>query len=311
VSSSLAADWFLQYLSESRPAPASTPPPAADPRPSPPIAQSAALPPGVSTRDIRFYSEGVKCFGRLFLPADPAAPLPAVVLAPDSGQTHASMQAYAAGLASNGIAALAIDYRGWGNSGAYLIPAERVPHDDRLRFLQVTTLVEFRRGRRIPQHQIDDIRNAIAFLQGEPGIDPANISVWGHRLAAAHALSIAAMDSRVKTVIGTAPVVPGDPNQAVAALPPPSIAKAATVLARLGLSASPNEAQVAAHDYAPFAAIRQIPAAARVHLLFDQQTRAAAQTAASALAGSARVAQLPGSPQATARAVAEWIRAAQ
>src|SRR6188508_1954090 len=87
---------------------------------STPLAQApkpgVSLPDGVTTRDVKFFSEGVQCFGRIFLPkgltADSKAP--AVVLAPGWAETEASIEKYAARFTTRGLVAMAIDYRGWG-----------------------------------------------------------------------------------------------------------------------------------------------------------------------------------------------------
>ena len=149
-------------------------------------------------KDIEFFSEGVVCHGRMFVPAgfSPAAKAAAVVLAPGAGDTASSIEAYAARLASQGIVALAIDYRGWGRSGAFIYMAEPIRWDDRLRFSQHTAKVRLRRKRLAPDAQIVDIRNAITYLQGEPGVDRARIGVWGADLAGGHVVSVAAMDAQ-------------------------------------------------------------------------------------------------------------------
>ena len=84
-------------------------------------------------------------------------------------------------LAQRGLVAVAIDYRGWGKSGAFIYLAEPVRWDDRLRFSQHTAKVRLRRGRLIPEAQVIDIRNAITYIQGEPGVDATRIGVIGIR----------------------------------------------------------------------------------------------------------------------------------
>src|SRR5262249_38436851 len=101
----------------------------------------------VTSRDVRFFSEGVQCYGRLYLPkgfkADGKAP--AVVLAPGWMQTEASIDKFAARFAARGLVAMAIDYRGWGRSGGYVYLAEPIRVDDRQRFSQHTAKVRIRR----------------------------------------------------------------------------------------------------------------------------------------------------------------------
>ena len=49
--------------------------------------------------------------------------------------------------------------------------------------------------------EIEDFRAAISFLQGEPGIDPDRIGVWGSSAGGAVVASVAALDARVKAVV--------------------------------------------------------------------------------------------------------------
>ena len=103
-----------------------------------------ALPDGVAAKDVRFYSEGVECHGKIFTPKGFSAEgsAPAVALAPDRGETAASIEKYAAHFASRGLVAMVIDYRGWGKSGGFLQTMDEVKTDDRLRFSQMTARSE-------------------------------------------------------------------------------------------------------------------------------------------------------------------------
>ena len=50
--------------------------------------------------------------------------------------------------------------------------------------------------------QIDDIRNAISFFEAQPQVDPERIGLWGTSFGGANAPYAAAVDSRVKAVVG-------------------------------------------------------------------------------------------------------------
>src|ERR1044072_3249985 len=136
-------------------------------------AQSRPLADGVMAKEIHFYSDGIQCYGKLFTPKGVSAEskMPAVVLAPGWGETATSIENYAAHFASRGRVAMIMDDRGWGKSGGYLQTVDPVKTDDRLRFSQLTVKVRIHRKRLIPQQQILDIRNAVYYLQGEPGVD--------------------------------------------------------------------------------------------------------------------------------------------
>ena len=176
------------------------------------------------------------------------------MLAPGAGDTASTIESYAARLASQGLVALVIDYRGWGRSGAFIYMAEPIRWDDRLRFSQHTAKVRLRRKRLIPEAQITDIRNAITYLQGEPGVDRARIGVWGADLAGGHAVSVAAMDARVKAAVAHAPVIAGK-DQPRAAWKPTAAEQADMVrLARLG--APTVTAATAGHGQRPGVAPR-------------------------------------------------------
>jgi len=239
------------------------------------IASAATLPEGVTTRDVWFYSEGVKCYGKLFLPKDFATDgkSRAVILAPGWGETAASTEKYAANFAGKGLAAMAIDYRGWGKSGGYVYLAENVRYDDRLRFSQHTAKVRIRRKRLIPDDQVDDIRNAISFLQGEPGIDRLHIGVWGADMAGGHVIVIAGLDPRVKAVVAQVPIIEGKNAERKLSLPKPATKQIEVKLARSGdapptpaaaAAMNAEETKIALAEYHPFWFVSQIPQAVAV-----------------------------------------------
>ena len=82
-----------------------------------------------------------------------------------------------------GIAAIAFDYRNFGDSDG--CPREEVDHCG----------------------QIDDFLGAIAYANTVPGLDPARIGLWGTSLGGRNALAAAAIDSRVKCVVAQVPGV--------------------------------------------------------------------------------------------------------
>ena len=83
--------------------------------------------------------------------------------------------------------------------------AEPIRWDDRLRFSQHTAKVRLRRRRLVPDAQVIDIRNAITYIQGEPGVDATRIGVLGMGLAGAHVVAVAANDARVKAGVAIKP----------------------------------------------------------------------------------------------------------
>ncbi len=264
VGSTLAANWFLKYLGAAKPAVVpefkQQNPVVATAAPAPVV-----LPSGVSTKDAHFYSEGVLCYGRLFLPGGFSADsrLPAVVLAPGWGETHAAVDRYAAQFAARGLVAMTIDYRSWGKSGGYLYTVDRVQQDDRFRFMQLSTNVRVRRKRLLPKDQVEDIRNAISYLLGERGVDAARVGLWGHDIAGGHALVVAATDPRVKTIVAVAPVIDGRDAPEKASALPASLLDESIKLARFGLglaaAGQAPETRIALREYHPMHWAAQIP----------------------------------------------------
>src|SRR5215510_10422961 len=175
------------------------------------VAMAASLPDRVAAKEVYFYSEGIQCYGKIFTPKNfsTESKASAVALAPDWGETAASIEKYAAHFASRGLVAMVIDYRGWGRSGGFLQTVDEVKTDDRLRFSQMTARVRVRRKRLIPREQVLDIRNALYYLQGEPGVDRARVGVWGAGMAGGHMIVIAATDARVKAVVAQTPNIEG------------------------------------------------------------------------------------------------------
>jgi len=265
----------------------------------------AVLAQGQNVKEIRFYSENVQCYGKIFLPAGFTVDgkSPAVVLAPGWGETAASVEKYAARFAEKGMVAMAIDYRGWGKSGGYVYLAENVQFDDRLRFSQHTAKVRIRRKRLIPDDQVDDIRNAISYLQGEPGVDRARIGVWGTGMSGAHAMVIAGIDPRIKTVVALAPVIAGKdvPRQ----LSKPDFQPTQVKLARADSAAaalmSAEETKIALAEYHPFWFVSQIPQTVAVLFLVEANDKSDAVAASKLLKGTTEV-----KPNA-ADAAAEWF----
>ncbi len=336
VSSNLAANWFLKYLGIGAPGigenrslslPIAGTKLAFARGINPPLsrrASAATTPDGIATKDIHFYSEGIRCYGKIFLPQGFSAEskMPGVVLAPAWGETAATVEKYAAKFASGGLVALVIDYRGWGRSGGFLQTVDQVKTDDRLRFSQMTAKVRIRRKRLIPRHQILDIRNALFYLQGEPGVDRARIGVWGAGMAGGHVIAIAATDARIKAAVAHAPVISGKETPKKASAPSGELLQAEMKRARTGQAPSPNtavgtpadiETRLALAEYHPFWYVEQIPKTTAILFVIaendrrvDNETNAIA--ASKLLKGATNVLSLPVAAfEKAANAAAEWF----
>lgn len=281
VGSSLAADWFTKYLATATPVP-----PSPQPTWAAPPAAARAVAASTAGKDVRFFSEAVSIHGKLFYPSafSTTGAAPAVVLAPGWGETAASTEKTAAQFAANGIVALAIDYRGWGQSGGFVYLADNTRWDDRLRFSQHTAKVRIRRKRLLPEAQLIDIRNAITFLQGEPGVDAARIGVWGTGVAGAHVVAVAATDARVKAGVAVGPITAGKDAERLSFSPSAALRADMVRLARAGqapatavaaAAMNADETRLAVAEYRPFALLDQIPKTSAVLQITDQQGDAA------------------------------------
>ncbi|HEX4949218.1 MAG TPA: alpha/beta hydrolase, partial [Blastocatellia bacterium] len=86
---------------------------------------------------------------------------------------------------------------------------EKEPVRDDKRYTNAKTDVVIKRTRLIPHKQVEDYRNAISYLQGEPGVDPDRIGIWGSSFAGGNVIVVAALDARVKAVVGQVPAISG------------------------------------------------------------------------------------------------------
>lgn len=295
------------------------------------MGQTGAGSTGVTTREVTFYSEAVVCYAKLFLPAglSPASKAPAVVLAPVPGETAGTLDAYGTAFARRGIVAMAIDYRGWGKSGAYVYTAEQLRWDDRLRFSQHTAKVRLRRKRMIPTDQVIDIRNAITWVQGEPGVDRARIGVWGADVAGGHVITTAGTDARVKAAVAQVPRIEGKDVERQAWTP--TVAERALLVkharngqapatAAAGTTMNDEEARLAAAEYHAFWFLSQIPPTTAVLFVIAEKdarinNEQNAIAASKVLKGPTNVVTLPGAIHAimgsamdeASAAAADWF----
>jgi len=171
---------------------------------------------GVTSKEVTYYSDGVACYAKIFFPGGFSAQgkTAAVVLGQGWAGTHFSIEKYGARFAERGLVSMVIDYRGWGMSDGFpsVIGRDRVGGDwkrDDTRFTETKADVVLKRTRLIPLKQVEDYRNAISYIQGEPGVDPEQIGVWGSSFAGGHSITVAGTDARVKAVSIQVPAIAG------------------------------------------------------------------------------------------------------
>lgn len=295
---------------------------------------------GVTTRDVTYYSDDVACFAKIFLPKgfSTTAKTPGVVLAQGWAGTHASIEKYGARFAEKGLVAMVIDYRGWGKSNGFATLANkslqsRTRNDDAKRFARGEFRIETKRTRLIPSKQVEDIRHAISYLQGEPGIDPERIGVWGSSFAGGNAIAVAAMDARVKAIAMQAPSIAGRHARAEPFELKGKMLEDAIQRARVGRGAEMETGYVDRHvidvetnqavaEFRPFHQLKHIGdrpvlfVVAQNEELFDNKDHAFA--AADALTGPKKVIEIPNTTHfqmyvgpafdISANAAADWFR---
>lgn len=138
----------------------------------------------VRVERVSFRSAGERVEGNLYLPADaaPGTRLPAVVVTGAWMTVKEQMPGrYARELARCGYAALAFDFRGWGESGGAV------------------------RQREVPAEKIADIRAAAAFLAVHPAVDPLRLAGLGICASAGYMATAVADDPAFRAVAFVAP----------------------------------------------------------------------------------------------------------
>lgn len=170
-----------------------------------------AMPEGVTSKVVTFYSDGVACFGEIFYPKDfdEGGKTPAVILGQGWTGTARTIAKYAARFAERGLVAMVIDYRGWGKSDGYVSLVGHIQTEDATRFTETEAAVMIKRTRLLPLKQVEDFRNAISYIQGEPGVNPERIGTWGSSYAGGHQITLAAIDARVKAAVAQVPAIGG------------------------------------------------------------------------------------------------------
>ncbi len=129
---------------------------------------------------VKFQSEGLTIVGNIFTPAqfDATQQYPAIIVDGSWTTVKEQMQGlYAKALAEKGFVTLAFDHRYFGESEGQ--PREYENHEAK----------------------VQDIKNAVTYLQSLPYVDATNISGLGVCASGAYMLQAASEDSRIKSVV--------------------------------------------------------------------------------------------------------------
>jgi dienelactone hydrolase len=136
--------------------------------------------------DVRFASGNDECAAWLYRPEGDASSFPCVVMASGlSCVRDQGLDAFARRFAAAGFAALAFDYRYFGDSGG-----------------EPRSLLSAARQRQ-------DWRAAVAFVGAEDGVDASRVVLWGFSLGGAHVQALSVVEPGIAAAICVAPVVDG------------------------------------------------------------------------------------------------------
>lgn len=137
-------------------------------------------------KEVRFASGDGHCVGRLFRPEAAASDVPCVVMGSGfSCVRDQGLDAFAERLAEAGFAALAFDYRHWGES----------PGEPRL-------LMD-------PARQREDWRAAIAYAGTLDEVNPARIAMWSYSMGTGHIQALAIDGVQIAALVCVAPLLSG------------------------------------------------------------------------------------------------------
>ena len=140
----------------------------------------------MTPEDVAFGSGSDECAAWLYRPSGVSGLVPCVVMAHGFSMTrHDGLREYADALVGAGVAVLVIDHRHLGDSGG----------EPRQRFRA--------------SEQADDVRAAVSWARGLPGVDPERIVLWGFSFAGGTAVNVAAGDPRIAGLVLVCPFLDG------------------------------------------------------------------------------------------------------
>jgi uncharacterized protein len=135
-------------------------------------------------KDITFKSKGLRCSGWYYVPDNLATGQkgPAIIMGHGfSAEKEMVLPDYAKKFSQAGFVTLIFDYRYFGES-------EGEP-----------------RHQLFPLDQVEDFRNAISWISGQPEVDPERIGIWGTSYGGGIVTYTAIWDKRVKAVVAQVP----------------------------------------------------------------------------------------------------------
>lgn len=156
--------------------------------PKQPLTRTEAVPrkveakPPRSRSDVTFQVKGTSVSAWLYLPENPSAPVPCIVMGHGFGGTKDMLlENYAIRYQEAGFAALTFDYRHFGESGGE--PRQLI----------------------LISKQLEDYAGAIEYARKLKEIDPAKIALWGTSASGGYGILVAAKDSNIACVVAQCP----------------------------------------------------------------------------------------------------------
>ena len=173
------------------------------------------LPEGAQMKAVTIFCDGIKMQGDLYIPANfnKDDKRPTVIFCNGTGGTRKGTPTkLATHFVKGGYVFLAFDYRGWGDSDGKLMPLEALPKPGEKG--EVTVKARIARWQMNYADQTEDIRAAISYVAGEPGVDPEKIGIMGSSYGGGLVTWVAGNDPRVKCVVAQVPGMGGRGPQA-------------------------------------------------------------------------------------------------
>ena len=160
----------------------------------------------IERRPVVIWSDGTRMAGDLYLPKNRKAAdkLPVIVFANGTGGAKRKLPArLGPHFAEKGYAFLAFDYRGWGESDSKLTLLEPMPQPNDKG--EVTVRAKAIRWQVDFSDQAEDLRNAMAYVAGEPGVDSSKIGLLGTSYGGGLVTWVTAHEPKVKCLVMQVP----------------------------------------------------------------------------------------------------------
>lgn len=174
------------------------------------LAQRAAreyrAPDDIDFRTETIMSEGTRLAAERFAPKNvEAQKLPTIIMSHGWGGVAAMLRPDAEQFARAGYLVITFDYRGWGASDSRVIlagpaPSDKSDHRFSAEVIEVREVVD-------PLDQVNDLLNAIHWVQADPQCDTERIGLWGSSYSGGHVVYAAARDERVKALVSQVPAL--------------------------------------------------------------------------------------------------------